>query len=188
MSAELPAMAPGGIEPPHAGSKPAALSTELRGRVRREPVCPTTPRYPVQGAVAVAQLVEPRVVVPVVAGSSPVRHLGALERIVEEIGHDFVQAPFFGESGGYRGTKRARLALPCRPGRENAVSRRAKCRRAEVASREDGNRGSRLRRKPRRTRRFLAALAFLGAALLLPFLRRLVATNLNRRVAAGNLT
>src|SRR5215213_6031428 len=30
--------------------------------------------YPVPGAVAVAQLVEPRVVVPVVAGSSPVRH------------------------------------------------------------------------------------------------------------------
>ena len=27
-------MAPGGIEPPHAGSKPAALSTELRGRSR----------------------------------------------------------------------------------------------------------------------------------------------------------
>ena len=31
-------------------------------------------RYPVAGAVAVAQLVEPRVVVPVVAGWSPVRH------------------------------------------------------------------------------------------------------------------
>ncbi len=27
-------MAPGGVEPPHAGSKPAALSTELRGRCR----------------------------------------------------------------------------------------------------------------------------------------------------------
>jgi hypothetical protein len=27
-------MAPGGIEPPHAGSKPAALSTELRGRAK----------------------------------------------------------------------------------------------------------------------------------------------------------
>ena len=35
----------------------------------------SAPRYPVSGAVAVAQLVEPRVVVPVVAGSSPVRHL-----------------------------------------------------------------------------------------------------------------
>ena len=32
-------------------------------------------RYPVLLAVAVAQLVEPRVVVPVVAGSNPVRHL-----------------------------------------------------------------------------------------------------------------
>src|SRR5687768_2216551 len=31
-------------------------------------------RYPVPAEVAVAQLVEPRVVVPVVAGSSPVRH------------------------------------------------------------------------------------------------------------------
>ena len=31
-------------------------------------------RYPVPSEVAVAQLVEPRVVVPVVAGSSPVRH------------------------------------------------------------------------------------------------------------------
>ena len=65
-------MAPGGIEPPHAGSKPAALSTELRGRARS--VCPTFRRYPVLVEVAVAQLVEPRVVVPVVAGSSPVRH------------------------------------------------------------------------------------------------------------------
>ena len=65
-------MAPGGIEPPHAGSKPAALSTELRGRARS--VCPTVRRYPVRAAVAVAQLVEPRVVVPVVAGSNPVRH------------------------------------------------------------------------------------------------------------------
>ena len=65
-------MAPGGIEPPHAGSKPAALSTELRGRARS--VCRTVRRYPVQAEVAVAQLVEPRVVVPVVAGSSPVRH------------------------------------------------------------------------------------------------------------------
>ena len=65
-------MAPGGIEPPHAGSKPAALSTELRGRSRS--VCPTPQRYPVGVEVAVAQLVEPRVVVPVVAGSSPVRH------------------------------------------------------------------------------------------------------------------
>src|SRR6476620_4441337 len=27
-------MAPGGVEPPHAGSKPAALSAELRGRCR----------------------------------------------------------------------------------------------------------------------------------------------------------
>ena len=39
-------MAPGGIEPPHAGSKPAALSTELRGRSRS--VCPTSRRYPVR--------------------------------------------------------------------------------------------------------------------------------------------
>src|SRR6476619_4680080 len=67
-----PRMAPGVIEPPYAGSKPAALSTELRGRSRS--VCPTSRRYPVRVEVAVAQLVEPRVVVPVVAGSSPVRH------------------------------------------------------------------------------------------------------------------
>ena len=33
-----------------------------------------TPRYPGTSAVAVAQLVEPRVVVPVVGGSSPLRH------------------------------------------------------------------------------------------------------------------
>ena len=71
-------MAPGGIEPPHAGSKPAALSTELRGRARS--VCPTSRRYPVCREVAVAQLVEPRVVVPVVAGSSPVRHPSAPRR------------------------------------------------------------------------------------------------------------
>jgi putative intracellular protease/amidase len=31
--------------------------------------------YPVPGAVVVAQLVEPRVVVPVVVGSSPIDHL-----------------------------------------------------------------------------------------------------------------
>jgi hypothetical protein len=31
--------------------------------------------YPVSAAVAVAQLVEPRVVVPVVVGSNPIRHL-----------------------------------------------------------------------------------------------------------------
>ena len=72
-------MAPGGIEPPHAGSKPAALSTELRGRSRS--VCPTVRRYPVRVEVAVAQLVEPRVVVPVVAGSSPVRHLSTLHGV-----------------------------------------------------------------------------------------------------------
>jgi hypothetical protein len=79
-------MAPGGVEPPHADSKSAALSAELRGR--RRPVCQAQParpgepppggdprrRYPVSAAVAVAQLVEPRVVVPVVAGSNPVRH------------------------------------------------------------------------------------------------------------------
>ena len=38
------------------------------------PVCPTAHSYPLHREVAVAQLVEPRVVVPVVAGSSPVRH------------------------------------------------------------------------------------------------------------------
>ena len=65
-------MAPGGVEPPHADSKSAALSTELRGP---RPSVPRQESYPVQAfAVAVAQLVEPRVVVPVVAGSSPVRH------------------------------------------------------------------------------------------------------------------
>src|SRR2546427_6668237 len=65
-------MAPGGDNPPHAHSKPAALSTELRGLrsslPRRAELSLSTL------AVAVAQLVEPRVVVPVVAGSSPVRH------------------------------------------------------------------------------------------------------------------
>ncbi len=66
-------MAPGGIEPPRAGSKPAALSTELRGRPAAS--MPQQSRYPVSHEVAVAQLVELRVVVPVVAGSSPVRHL-----------------------------------------------------------------------------------------------------------------
>ena len=39
------------------------------------PVRQPSRRYPVRSAVAVAQLVEPRVVVPVVAGSNPVRHL-----------------------------------------------------------------------------------------------------------------
>ena len=66
-------MAPGGIEPPRAGSKPAALSTELRGR--RRVSMPQSLALSCPREVAVAQLVELRVVVPVVAGSSPVRHL-----------------------------------------------------------------------------------------------------------------
>ena len=61
-------MAPGGIEPPRVDSKSTALSTELRGRVRLHGIL-------CERVVAVAQLVEPRVVIPVVAGSSPVRHL-----------------------------------------------------------------------------------------------------------------
>jgi Haemolysin-III related len=65
-------MAPGGIEPPHAASKAAALSAELRGR-RREGISLASSLRCAR-SVAVAQLVELRVVVPVVAGSSPVRH------------------------------------------------------------------------------------------------------------------
>ena len=61
-------MAPGGIEPPRVDSKSTALSTELRGRARLHGIL-------CGRVVAVAQLVEPRVVIPVVAGSSPVRHL-----------------------------------------------------------------------------------------------------------------
>ena len=61
-------MAPGGIEPPRVDSKSTALSTELRGRARLHGIL-------CERVVAVAQLVEPRVVIPVVAGSSPVRHL-----------------------------------------------------------------------------------------------------------------
>ena len=60
-------MAPGGIEPPRVDSKSTALSTELRGRARLHGIL-------CERVVAVAQLVEPRVVIPVVAGSSPVRH------------------------------------------------------------------------------------------------------------------
>ena len=60
-------MAPGGIEPPRVDSKSTALSTELRGRTRMHGIL-------CGRVVAVAQLVEPRVVIPVVAGSSPVRH------------------------------------------------------------------------------------------------------------------
>src|ERR671935_2248031 len=41
---------------------------------------PLTRGYPVSAAVAVAQLVEPRVVVPVVGGSSPLRHLSRRPR------------------------------------------------------------------------------------------------------------
>src|SRR5690348_3994301 len=74
-------MAPGGIEPPHADSKSAALSTELRGLAASVPDrgCPNRVGRGRQAilsslAVAVAQLVEPRVVVPVVGGSSPLRH------------------------------------------------------------------------------------------------------------------
>ena len=52
--------------------------TPARRRCSRTPTScartSTRPRYPRPSAVAVAQLVEPRVVVPVVAGSSPVRH------------------------------------------------------------------------------------------------------------------
>src|SRR5580765_59056 len=65
-------MAPGGIEPPRVDSKSTALSTELRGRARLHGIL-------CERVVAVAQLVEPRVVIPVVAGSSPVRHLSFLQ-------------------------------------------------------------------------------------------------------------
>ena len=60
-------MAPGGIEPPRVDSKSTALSTELRGPAAMHGIL-------CRRVVAVAQLVEPRVVIPVVAGSSPVRH------------------------------------------------------------------------------------------------------------------
>ena len=52
-------------------------------RIRSPPLCPLSyrraeinvpPRLHWSCAVAVAQLVEPRVVVPVVVGSSPIRH------------------------------------------------------------------------------------------------------------------
>src|SRR5439155_26198817 len=65
-------MAPGGVEPPHADSKSAALSAELRGRPN--PVCHGGRAILCPLAVAVAQLVEPGVVVPVVGGSSRLRH------------------------------------------------------------------------------------------------------------------
>src|SRR5205085_3503873 len=75
-------MAPGGIEPPHAASKAAALSAELRGRARKS-VSLDSLRCSAP-AVAVAQLVELRVVVPVVAGSSPVRHPSSQARLERE--------------------------------------------------------------------------------------------------------
>ena len=75
-------MAPGGIEPPHAASKAAALSAELRGRARKS-VSLDSLRCSAR-AVAVAQLVELRVVVPVVAGSSPVRHPSSQARLERE--------------------------------------------------------------------------------------------------------
>src|SRR6266487_3979900 len=76
-------MAPGGIEPPRAASKAAALSAELRGRRAQDRAGYRDVRekqraksgYPVGLAVTVAQLVEPPVVVRVVVGSSPIGHL-----------------------------------------------------------------------------------------------------------------
>ena len=67
------ASTPDSLEP-EGGKRPAP------GRARPERTCPCREaggnrRYLGFRAVAVAQLVEPRVVVPVVAGSSPVRHL-----------------------------------------------------------------------------------------------------------------
>src|ERR1041384_5018397 len=69
-------MAPGGVEPPHTDSKSVALSTELRGLAASVPDrgCGGSQAILCSLAVAVAQLVEPRVVVPVVGGSSPLRH------------------------------------------------------------------------------------------------------------------
>ena len=61
-------MAPGGIEPPRVDSKPTPLYPLSYGALL---ACTVSCAGRV---VAVAQLVEPRVVIPVVAGSSPVRH------------------------------------------------------------------------------------------------------------------
>ena len=51
-----------------------AADRRVARTIHRQSWQPLGRRYPVRGAVAVAQLVEPRPVVPVVAGSSPVRH------------------------------------------------------------------------------------------------------------------
>ena len=79
-------LAVGGVEPEGAAADdfhhgllslddPARVQRPMGARQRGDALSrPETPRYPVRSAVAVAQLVEPRVVVPVVAGSSPVRH------------------------------------------------------------------------------------------------------------------
>src|ERR1043166_3987042 len=81
-------MAPGGVEPPRTDSKSVALSAELRGpaasvpdRVRPDRVFDAGRAILCSLAVAVAQLVEPRVVVPVVGGSSPLRHPSRLLQI-----------------------------------------------------------------------------------------------------------
>ena len=59
---------PGGVHP--VAGRSWALAGGYAARPGSSPRC----GYDVRRAVAVAQLVEPRVVVPVVAGSSPVRH------------------------------------------------------------------------------------------------------------------
>ena len=61
-----------GVEPLLSHLKPSYQSLEAATGTA------LTPGYPVSAAVAVAQLVEPRVVVPVVGGSSPLRHLSAV--------------------------------------------------------------------------------------------------------------
>ena len=71
-----------GCAPPKAGIPAIGIrsaDSDLRRKARG---------YPLVHAVAVAQLVEPRVVVPVVAGSNPVRHLFLLASTI-----DGIQAP-----------------------------------------------------------------------------------------------
>src|SRR3990172_6959483 len=71
----VPPPSPRGTETPKQRLRPNESACGLvPSGMHDEGEPPKFERYPVPGAVAVAQLVEPRVVVPVVAGSNPVRH------------------------------------------------------------------------------------------------------------------